>query len=238
MIDSIINNMPFGTANALGDQWSTISFLYRISEAISAPIDMGQYYYSRYSHETITKETYKLTKEILPLFDTKGKINLIDQAAKTLLPWTVRFAYPYLKTKIKWNSKKTTNIVCFQFNAKSQKKLVYMDNEQIEKIQSFLKKLGYRVQKLGFNQSIEDIVNCLSTCTAFVGVDSGMSHIAHSVGAPIFMIANNRLLFSMRNGSHYKKQQLYCSDINDFIKAFSEFHQTKYDYYYKYCENY
>lgn len=164
----------------LGRIWATISWLYE-------------------KHGPIKVSGCSKIKEIIPLLNIKAEIS--DSPTEEALSTSEVYHHKYTPTNIIWNKNKTKNQICYHFDGKHNRKKLIPIEEQKDIIQYFENK-GIKCVKLGPNVTLQQAVNELSKSILFVGVDSGFSHICHSVGTPCHIMARNR----KRCGRFHSKQ--------------------------------
>lgn len=75
---------------------------------------------------------------------------------------------------------------CYQFDGISSSS-ANPDPLLQQYIHTHMEMMGYEGIRLGKELSLSEICELLTGCSFFVGSDSGMSHLAHSVGCPVFL---------------------------------------------------
>jgi hypothetical protein len=154
------------TFNKLGDSWTFISWLLQQNE------ETGEI-------QKVTRN--KMFDEIINLLDSNGKIEFVDRkgAKKTNAYWGIKS----IPTKITWKPNSSKRI-CYQYNASVVNRPPRWD------IVDFTDKFkDYEFVKLDMNLSLSECVKIASESAAFIGVSSGMSHVMHSVGIPMFLMS-------------------------------------------------
>lgn len=141
--------------------------------------------------------------EILELINSKGKIEFTDQkgAKITNAYWSIKNP----PTKIEWTPGRYKRI-CYQFDSN-----IVPRPPRWELVDFYEKFKDYDFIRLGRNLSLKKCIEIASTCDAFVGVSSGMSHVMHSVGIPMFLIAYD---FDIRP-YHGQNKYAICKDLVD-----------------------
>ena len=73
--------------------------------------------------------------------------------------------------------------------------------------------------ELGKHMSLEENINILCNSDLFMGIDSGMSHMAHSVDIPMFLQLHRGKLYRGRQLEYFHPNKRYTptKDINDMI---------------------
>ena len=161
----------------LGDVWAFASYVMRKNAVATV---------SRHSAAGDMKQKIK---ECMPLFDTSNKICIVDNKPNIRLGYYTIWQNSYLKTKKLW-SQNSSKTVCYQFDGISWSETKNISHNDSQSIIDFLKNIGYNVIRLGSHMSIKECVDILAKSEIFVGVDSGMSHIGHSVGTPVCIVSN------------------------------------------------
>jgi len=127
-------------------------------------------------------------KEILPLLEQALILNIskkdIPNGAK--LSNGGHLPNVYVPTRIKWCGGVKRNRICYQFDGRSSCRRKNPPEKDLFKLVDFI--YGVDFVRLGGHLSLEKCVKIMASSDCFLGVDSGMSHIAHSVGVPTFII--------------------------------------------------
>lgn len=195
-----LNNKSVYLEYGFGDKWAATSFLLKESERLNKVI-----YFNC--------EDWQLIYEIANYLNHKGKIKY--KKYPIIRPnYDIVFKTKPLKTKITY--KKSSNIIAYQFDGRSD---FYIKNSQPHEIQYFLKytkALNYKTINVGNMQPLNFVINILAKCKLFVGVPSGITHVAMSVGTPIHCIFNNFDKNKLINSYHYKQNVKYYKNLMDF----------------------
>jgi hypothetical protein len=176
------------TYNKLGDSWQFICWLLLQSE------ETGEIPVVTYNQKF---------EEIIKLIDSKGKIEFTDQKGSK-----INNAYWSIKnppTKIKWVPGRYKRI-CYQFNAN-----IVTKPPRWDLLEFFEKFKDYELVRLDKHLTLEECVKIASTCDVFVGVSSGMSHMMHSVGIPMFLVTYN---FDIKL-YHGQNEYVICDNLID-----------------------
>lgn len=160
----------------LGDHIASICLLAQLSIARQQPVSFA----SRRPNRVI---------DILDLLDL-GKADLDDQTGdgNTDLSGFDVWATEYLPTKVRWHRPRATRYICTHFDGISSAEDKNPSPEEAAQIVDWACQRGLGVVALTQNMSLSRVVNLLSRCTLFVGCDSGMSHLAHCVGCPTYLL--------------------------------------------------
>lgn len=171
----------------LGDTWSQVNWLLQ-QEGVA--VTEG----CRSRHANVS--AVPLVSEISSLLRTDVSIRFVPGRHGERLPSEECFHCDYLPTKLKWHG---TNhrLICVQLDGrwKSHRKNP-TPSEKARLIASFAAH-GFSVQELGQPMSLSECVAALASCCCFIGVDSGIMHIANSVRCPRILIRNR--MFQIEN---------------------------------------
>jgi hypothetical protein len=200
----------------LGDCWASVNYILRQSVKNNKTEYMSHYY----KKGDKKRVYYNKANEILPLIDSMGKIELINEDPTEKLTWKNAYKVDYFPSIKRWMSNKSKD-VCYQFDGKSHNCKNMRSKDEEEKIIVSLKKNGFNPIRLGGHLSLEESVSKLSECEFFVGVESGFAHIACSVGTPLVMIINGRTYRGIKD-SHENREMILCEDYISTILAVNE----------------
>jgi len=173
---------------ALGDTWAFISYV------IYECRDKGRKvcFFSR-----LTQSQKVLFKDIFDLLQTNVKMRLTNETPNQNVRGGVQefsfgtyaFDKKYVPTKRRW-TKNNGRLIAYQFESvKSRPHQPARFLSEIDEVDFELWKSKSRYTFVDLNNrfSVHQIVDILSQCHCFIGIDSGISHIAHSVGVPRFI---------------------------------------------------
>lgn len=160
------------------------------------------------------------SEEYLSLINSPGRIILVPD------PPTVRmddflgenlWSTPYFPTHERWLPSGRT--VCYQFDGRTRPEKTNPSATDADTILGAMTTAGYEVIRLGLPLSASESVHRLATCSAFIGSDSGISHLAHSVGCPTFLLEYTHPLTQ----AHPNKIYTPCFGAQDTITKVLEF---------------
>ena len=123
----------------------------------------------------------------------------------------------YVPTKVRW-ARNDGRIISYQIETSaSHRPDRFCDPWLIEDLSDQLP--GYEFVELGKEHqgTMSEIVDILSKSELFVGIDSGMSHVAHSVGVPVFLKQYDELELC-----HPNKDYVAFRDGVDLTRKLSE----------------
>ncbi len=217
---------------ALGDCWCIINYF------INLAIEMDEVVYlcTYYRKGDAVKRVDKL-KKILPLFKHDDMIELTEEEiTESKIHWTLGHKYPFISTKITWkpnNSKK----ICYQFDAKSKTAARFPSEDVKEEILSYARSVGYELVKLGHELTLEECIRALSESEFFLGLDSGFSTVAASVGIPVFFTQNNRSIEIWEKYNHSNKHFILARDYLELINNIKNYEAGGLNYYINNAKN-
>lgn len=180
----------------LGDHWATVSYLITRSYILREEQQL-----SRYQHGVDFKERFQ---EILTLLQgpERSSVSLVDEPGTHEPDGYDVWAAPAWPTKPRWSPPKAgNNQVCYQFDGVSSAESKNPPPQDMDRI---LEAIGQGGVRLGNHQTLAQIVALLSESSLFVGVDSGMSHIAHSVGTPVIIVEYQLPIITCHREKHFK----------------------------------
>lgn len=188
----------------LGDHWASISLLARLSLHTGREINFS----SQGEHE-------KRHQEILRLLDL-GDARLIRYLGpgNTCLDGFDVWATDYFPAIHQWSDKRLRPYICFHFEGQSAAADKNPSEEEQRKIREWAAFNKLEVITLSGGLSLELITRLLAGCTLFVGCDSGMSHIAHSVGCPTYLLEYKLPVVTC----HRHKKYVLCHGAGHFMQ--------------------
>ncbi len=129
------------------------------------------------------------------------------------------WACPVVPTKRRWSFPPlTARTVVYQFDGVWSAAAKNPSVDEQTQVLNFLTAQGYVPVRLGRHLSLARCVQLCSIATLFVGCDSGMSHVAHSVGVPVYLLEYGLPVV----GCHRQKQFVACRGARHFMQ---EVHQ-------------
>ena len=180
----------FYSGGAMGDQLATISNILYDHDRLSNVKDV--IYINNWDSRVNDR-----ANELLKLFKTTKKIQFVEKdfhqhiKRQPVCP-VQNHQFPYYKSNFIWEYKDDLQYdVCFQFDTSinSTKYLPskVISKEMKEEILKAFEKLGFKVKELGIPNTLQEDIRIILNSKLFVGIDSGMSHICHTIGIPIFI---------------------------------------------------
>lgn len=163
-----------------GDLWATVNY------ALTRPVVPGIY---PWQQEHAVGDTLR---EIASLLETPAALKLVDFEPPTPFPWKESFACPYLPTRARWAGA-GSGAVCYQLDGKSERGIKNLTWAEEVGLLTWLSS-RYRVINVGGRRPLGEVVRAMAGAEAFVGVPSGMSHVANSVGVPSVVVLQPAML--------------------------------------------
>lgn len=120
-------------------------------------------------------------REMLQIIDSKGRVEVVP--ANGTKPASTASA-AYLPTKVRWKPGPYKRIA-LQLQGVSKRSLTEKEQEEIK-----AQFPEYEFVQLGMPLSIKECMEWLSKCDLLIGTNSGMAHLAKSVGIPMVIIGD------------------------------------------------
>ncbi|MPZ37431.1 MAG: glycosyltransferase [Rhizobiales bacterium] len=198
---------------SFGDQWATINFYLNMSVMKRQRIRLASVLNGVSLH--------RLHKEILDVLDSPGEIELTLAEPTVGVDGYNVWNAPYFPTKNRWDASRRHKYVCMQFDGQSFGQVKNPTLEEERLIRRFLQDRchGLAPMILGKHLSVQECVDIATDSALFVGVDSGMSHLCHSVGVPIFLLEYSLPTVTAHNG----KTHILCKGYDDFASRFDRY---------------
>jgi hypothetical protein len=171
--------------NNLGDHWTSYSLM----------TVLGQMHRKQYSLGTINggvDYTSRIEEIAGLLSHNEFSPNLIrTQGIPKVDPWH-NWCFPALPVResYRWKARAVEQIACFQFDGISSAEDKNPPQSLVDELRQYMHSLGLKTVFLGSGLSLAECAELMSKCALFAGCDSGMSHIAHSVGCPVYLYEN------------------------------------------------
>jgi hypothetical protein len=166
-------------------------------------------------------DLYDLHREILNELDSPGEIELVRSEPSIRLDTYNVWLSPYFPTKTRWDAHRRHRYVVVQFDGESAKELKNASPEEELLILKFVEQRcpGFSLVRLGKPLTVKELIEIAADSAFFVGVDSGMSHLCHSVGLPIFLMEYRLPTHTTHGG----KAHTLCRGFADFAAHFDRF---------------
>jgi hypothetical protein len=175
------------SGRSLGDVWTLTQWLLRRSEETGKPAVLSRQLGPQPDgHDNVLE----LIPRIAALLDSTGTIEFTDEpgvdppiTGPSL--WGPRVVY--IPTKLKWHGTQD-RLIAHQFNGRSGADAKNPPPGDVETIQRHLFFGGMTPLSVGLPWTVEQSVIILAACRQFIGVCSGLSHVAHSAGCPMILV--------------------------------------------------
>lgn len=196
--------------NNLGDHWTSYCLMLTLGQLHKRAYMVG-------THNGGIDHTDRL-EEIAGLFSGQEYLPQLVRAQgyAKVDPW-LNWCYPAVPVneKYQWRLKFAEwpyMQVCYQFDGLSSAEDKNPTPALIADLKQHIKDLGFRLVRLGSHLSLAQCAENLAVCSAFIGCDSGMSHIAHSVGCPVYLYEGRLPTYTC----HKLKQADVFRDLPEF----------------------
>ncbi|NIJ52328.1 glycosyltransferase family 9 protein [Dyadobacter arcticus] len=137
---------------------------------------------------------------------------------KFIVPWRTMFARPYLPTRVTWRQQQCRKRIVYHLSPSTFGPTSCQPGEA-ELLVEKLTYLKFEAIRLGDHMSLEENIKIAASSDFFIGIDSGVSHLCHSVGIPIVLI-RNRLTSNYLKVTHAKKAYVEVESIPCFLNNF------------------
>lgn len=189
--------------NGFGDAWQSLCLLERTAIAKKQEILL-----SVHSH---WGDVRARLNEIIEALEIKNVL-LTDEPPNTELSGFDIWACPTLPTVKRWEFNAENRVVVYQFDGDSNAIGKNPPEEDQERIIDYLTDAGFRPIRLGKHFSVQHCVGYAAEAALFVGCDSGMVHVAHSVGTPAYILEYSQPVVTC----HRQKQYVLCRGASEF----------------------
>lgn len=130
-----------------------------------------------------------LLEEIAGAIDMGGaRVSFVDDPATDMTRVTVdAFPLEYMPSRATWSPGPHCRVCCQMTNAQLEQHCARaMKRHERLELEEWLEE-RLEVVRLGKHMSVMECCEAMASSDFFVGIDSGMSHVAHSVGLPILI---------------------------------------------------
>lgn len=159
-----------------GDKWSICNYILRTSE------DTG-------CKTLITSQCWNddISLIMRNLVST-GSFEFVPLSYTRKIDYCATFKINFCPTKnYVWTPNKS-KLICYQLDGKWKSEVKNLSDGETKALFHFLRKSGYELIDVGNMRPLSESIRLLSKAEAFVGIPSGMSHVANSVGTPSYII--------------------------------------------------
>lgn len=198
--------------SGLGDRWATMNLLMAMADQQHAPVCLHS-----------SGERSHLNDEIIGSLATSGSIVATDRPATHRLDGYSVWAAPSARVRRVWLPYMAHQLVCYHFDGLSSAAEKNPNQEELNTLLRALSSSGFAPIALGPHLSIDQAIQVMCSSAFFVGVDSGFSHIAHSVGLPTFLLEFELPIITCHRGKPF----IQCGSRHEGRYAVEEFLRHK-----------
>lgn len=180
----------------LGDHWATINYIITRSYILREEMLI-----SRWQHG---QDYAPRMQEILNLLAApeRSSVVLVDDPGTHEPDGYDVWAGNFWPTKQTWKPNAGRRI-CYQFDGISSADDKNPSLADEHRIVDFITNQGCVPIRLGGHMTLAAVVHELSEAWMFVGCDSGMSHVAHSVGVPMIIVEYKLPIITTHRGKRF-----------------------------------
>ena len=164
----------------LGDVWAFVNYCIKHNHHELSAIALDG--------KPIDKKIY----EIFDNLDTSFKFDVCysDKKFETVNQFYA-WGIEYTPTVVKWYQNNNRIITHQLDGGRLHNDLKCISEDFKSDILQVIHSRGYIEQSVGGQFSLSECIKHMSESEFFIGIDSGMSHVAHSVGVPVILIESN-----------------------------------------------
>lgn len=192
--------------SGLGDQWATINLL------MNRARQTGR---TSYLHSPANlRQLHTQILGALSGYTWGCEVELTADAPTVELSGYDVWAADYIPTIQQWDNKKSHRHAVYHFDGLSSASDKNPSAVDHELLLNYLGRSGFIPVAWSPSFSVEEMVKVLADSAFFVGVDSGPSHVAHSVGLPVFLLEYKLPIVTCHRGKPY----IHCQGTEDFTR--------------------
>lgn len=199
--------------HGFGDLWSAVHWLLRRSTKERTPQFISKYV----GHEVGPDLSPRLLEMLSIIKIPEGASLSVSEDVANSDMHMDSFQERYFPTVITWKPNRS-RVIAYQFDGVSSMHLKAASAEEQQALTTWAVNTGVALFRVGLPLTMAGNMRILSQAEAFVGIDSGMSHLAHSVGTPV-MLLEYQLACAWWHG---RNDFTICKGVADFIKRFEE----------------
>jgi len=171
------NPIYLNAGRGFGDIWASTSWLLRKSEELNEVVRVK----AEFPHFR------DWMAFISPIFDSVGRLKFVDRGI-AVRPRYANIFKGLMPVKKRWEPRPKK--VVYQLDGRHNAHLKNLSSDQTRFLLSSLRRMGYSNFNVGNMTPIRQVVRHMSEAAFFVGVPSGMSVVALSVGLPVYIVLN------------------------------------------------
>ncbi len=191
-----------------GDQWATLSLMARRAVGTGERVRL-----SRWQHGTNLGPLHDSIRAVMQPMNVES----VDAKGDTTLDGFDVWACDPWPTWKRWDWTARSPYAVYQFDGLSTPELKNPPLSDIPKLTHTVLASGHEIRAMGKNVGVARSVELAAGAAFFVGVDSGMSHLCHSVGVPIFLLQYQLGVVTCHRGKAYR----LCEGADDFTDKLS-----------------
>lgn len=160
--------------------------------------------------------------QVVPMFARADLIELCDPPydewqSLVGVAWDVAGRCPVQHAVKRWSAQAGCRDVAYQFDGRAHGEKNFPPGDE-PRVLDGLRSMGWRPVRVGGGMPLIECVETLARCAAFIGVDSGLGHVAAAVGVPLWYVQNNRYLGAWTIG-HANKRYRLCRNAEHLLDA-------------------
>lgn len=181
----------------LGDHWQTVNYLLTRSFVLRE-----EQLLSRWQHGQDNKDRFE---EILALIKgpERSCVTLVDEVGTHEPDGFDVWAAPSWPTHATWKAHERHALITYQFDGISSAEDKNPPFDDYSRLLTTLMNRSEYTTRLDKCLTLSECVDLLCQSRFFVGVDSGMSHLAHAVGVPTIIIEYKLPIITCHRGKHF-----------------------------------
>jgi hypothetical protein len=196
--------------NDLGDHWASVNLALTRSFVSKQVV--------------LLHDMHPRLREILPLLNgpERSHVELTKAPFTEELDGFATWATPFWPTKTTWQPGSRRHQIAIHFDGHSSADDKNPPPADLDRIWQFLTdqmQAGYMITELGGHQSLAEMVEAAAGSDLFIGVDSGPSHVCHSVGVPMFLVEYKLPIIT----THRRKHFVHCRGTDELLTRVGEF---------------
>jgi len=200
--------------SGFGDLWASLSWCLRRSLANNKPVQMSFWSGTNGRHN----DRDRLLEMLHEMNVGACRVSLVDSLDSTCIGYEC-WGAEYLPTRIRWQDH--THAPCtlaYQLDGVSSAHLKNPSEKDILDFTAWAQVQGLTLIPIGKPSTIRECALAIATAESFVGVCSGMSVLALSVGAPVQVVE-----YGLKAEYWYgPNQPTYAPDLAAFMNAYEK----------------
>lgn len=202
--------MIFGLASDyFGDSLASINYCLHLSVVGGSPVKLH-----------CRADQQSTFEEILSVINSPGKVILTAEEPTKMLSSMAVWHLPFWPTYRQWDFHEKHSSIVVQFDGRSAPNKLATAAEEQEIMNQIKDRFpGKRIVRIGKELGLRASIEVACDSVFFVGICSGMSHLMHSVGCPVFLLEFGLPLAFCHSGKAYWR----CDGVGGFINQLGWF---------------